>query len=138
MLKIDITACPDTDLIGEHISFFEKTSFGKHTRNDFIIKSDNYPDQALSIICHPQGVIIKSQGLESFQSNGKKVKGEKIHRVGDQISFLDTTFSIASYDYQTILQSNSKDELLSKLKNIDGPQGELASKFIQAWENKES
>jgi hypothetical protein len=126
LLKIKIETCPDNDLIGEHTSFFEDINFGSHKKNDFIIKANGVPDKAISFHCDPKGVFVRTEQIDHFLSNGKKVKGEKIHKPGDKVEFMGTIIEIKEYDNKRVNQKTSRMSLIKNIENLEGPAAEVA------------
>lgn len=136
MLKIKIERCPDEDLIGEHITYFQKILFGRNKTNDFIIKSNETPEKAISLHCNEKGIFVKTRELDHFLSNGKKVKGEKVHKLGDKIEFAGTVIEFLEYDNSSTQKPISEKEILEELEQLDGPAAEVAKDIKNLLDKK--
>lgn len=101
MLKFKIISTPDQTLSQEHEFFFDQITIG-NLRDSCLLNifDPKWPNgQILYLTPQKDGVLseFKSARQESYLSNGKKIKGAKLHLTGDQIQIGETTLEIVDW-----------------------------------------
>jgi|GEM_PF-4556829 hypothetical protein len=104
MIKLKILSSPDQTLSKEHQFFFEQITIGNLRDNCILnIFDPKWPNQQiLHLIPQDNGVIseLKSTRQENYLSNGKKIKGRKLHKQEDQIQVGDSIIEIIHWELQ--------------------------------------
>lgn len=95
MITLNFITSPDSTIIGER-TFYKKTiSIGRHWDNDIIIDDPNLFSKHLIIRNKENGVLCSSNiEVPFYHSNKKRIKGDRLHKVNDEVKIGDTTFII--------------------------------------------
>lgn len=117
MFKISVTTCPDPEYIAEYTFYFPQIKISKfHHIAHLPIPDQAMGKQVLVLKTQPDGILIWENTGGYYLSNGKKIAGKKLHRVGDRFGFGDTAFEITSFipDIKTYDHESRYHELTEK------------------------
>lgn len=132
MIKFKIISSPDQTLSQEHLFFFDQITVGNlRDRCLLNIFDPQWPNgQILHLTIQADGVLseFKSTRQESYLSNGKKIKGRKLNKAGDQIQIGESVIEIVEWSisnsemsfsdkYKAASQTPLKAQTLEKLES---------------------
>jgi hypothetical protein len=108
MITFEIKSSPDVERIGEIKVFYENFTLGTSRKSDILIEDSGIDDLHLVFVHIKDGLLSKSTGSNFYFSNGKKIKGAKLHKVGDQFKVGDTTVFIKELAFNNLSRSFSE------------------------------
>lgn len=114
MIEFNITASPDQDMVSSYTFYFEKFICGHNKKNHFFINDKAVKASAIGFRAGPNGVFVKNINQEFFWKNGKKVAGQLLLTIGDQIKIGETEITLSAYSYDSILKSANISERVEK------------------------
>ena len=105
MILFEVTSSPDDEKIGEFTYFYENFTLGSGKKADLLFHDSEIAQVHLAFIHHKDGLLIKSLDENSFHSNGKKLRGGKLHKPGDEFRIGSTTIKIKSLEHKNLSES---------------------------------
>lgn len=107
MLKLDmvlfeVQSSSDEERVGEITIYYETFTLGRSLATELVFDDTSLENIHLVFIHKADGLFIKSQENSFYHSNGKKVKGAKLHRVGDTIKIGTTVLQIKNLDFKNL------------------------------------
>lgn len=102
MVVFEVEASHDKERLGELVIYFENFTLGSARKNDLVFNDLELQTTHLSFIHNQDGLLVKSVSNYSYYSNGKKIKGAKLHKVGDIIKVASTTLKIVQLDFKNL------------------------------------
>ncbi|MFT6068870.1 MAG: hypothetical protein ACJAT2_003249 [Bacteriovoracaceae bacterium] len=108
MIIFEIKSSPDKEKIGEIKVFYENFTLGSHRKNDLLIEDDSIDELHLVFVHNKDGLLSKSTDSNFYFTNGKKIKGAKLHKIGDQLKVGETTIEIRDLVFENLSRSFSE------------------------------
>lgn len=98
MYTLAIKECPDQEALGEYHFKFPVIRIGRAQHSSHLPVQDIAIAQSVLLIKdQPDGILVWEQNGGFYKSNGKKISGRKLHRIGDSFSIGETTFEVVSH-----------------------------------------
>lgn len=107
MVTFEIESSQDTERLGKLTIFFEHFTLGSARKADLVFEDSDVGDIHLIFLHNKDGLLIKSFSDLSYSSNGKKIKGGKLHRIGDTIKVGNTVLKITHLEFKNLSESFS-------------------------------
>lgn len=117
MVTFEIKASPDSERIGEVKTFYENFTLGGNRKTDILIEDPSIADVHLVFIHNKDGLLSKSTDSNHYFTNGKKIKGAKLHKIGDELKIGETTLVIKELIFENLSRPFS--ELYSEAIKTD-------------------
>ena len=105
MVIFEIKSSPDTERIGEVKTFYENFTLGGNRKTDILIEDSNIADVHLVFVHNKDGLLSKSTDSNYYFTNGKKIKGAKLHQVGDELKIGETILVIKELLFENLSRS---------------------------------
>ena len=102
MVTFEISSSPDVERVGETSIFYEHFTLGSARKADIVIEDSALDNIHLSFILNKDGLLVNSTNENFYFSNGKKLKGGKLHKTGDFIKIGETTLKIKALDFKNL------------------------------------
>jgi len=95
MIRFKIHKAYDSDLIGEHLYFFNRITLASSPNSTLVINDPSLGYLGLIFEVVKDGVLINTLPVGNYyHSNNKKIAGTKKHKPGDIITFGSNTLEI--------------------------------------------
>ena len=108
MVTFEIQSSPDDERLGETTFHFESFTLGGSRKADLFIEDPDIQSIHLLFKLRADGLLINSSSEHFYYSNSKKIKGTKLHKVGDTIKVGTTTFIINRNRNRNINRSRTR------------------------------
>lgn len=108
MITFEIKSSPDQERIGEIKVFYENFTLGRNRKTDILIEDLGIDDVHLVFVHSKDGLLSKSTESNFYFTNGKKIKGAKLHQVGDEIKVGETILQIKELLFENLSRSFSE------------------------------
>lgn len=115
MIIFEVVSSPDIEKVGEFTYFYENFTLGSGRKSDLLFIDPEIEEVHLSFIHHKDGLLIKTVKECSYHSNGKKLRGGKLHKVGDEFKVGSTIIKIKHLEHKNLSES-FKDLYENRLK----------------------
>ncbi len=139
MVIFDVISSPDIERVGEIKIFLENFTMGNSRVADLMIEDEEVSELHLSFILSQDGLLVNSSDKDFYFSNGKKIKGSKIHKTGDEIRVGSSILKIKLLDFKNLSEKFSD---LYKKRINENPEHEalitqLQKELIHLENNKD-
>ncbi|MBK23691.1 MAG: hypothetical protein CME70_06765 [Halobacteriovorax sp.] len=139
MVIFDVISSPDKERIGELSIFLENFTLGSSRKADLLFEDEDISKLHLNFILSESGLLIKSSENDYYFSNGKKLKGGKIHKIGDEVRVGSSILKIKLLDFKHLSEKFSD---LYKKRLEENPEQEalitqLQKELIHLENNKD-
>ena len=108
MITFEIKSSPDEERIGEIKVFYENFTLGSSRKTDILIEDTGIDDVHLVFIHNNDGLLSKSTESNFYYTNGKKIKGAKLHKAGDEIKIGETILIIKELVFDNLSRGFSE------------------------------
>jgi hypothetical protein len=108
MITFEIKSSPDEERIGEVKVFYENFTLGRNGKSDILIEDGCIDDVHLVFIHNKDGLLSKSTESNFYFTNGKKIKGAKLHKIGDEFKVGETVIQIKELLFENLSRSFSE------------------------------
>ena len=105
MIIFEIKSSPDVERIGEIKVFYENFTLGSNRKTDILIEDNAIDDLHLVFVHNKDGLLSKSTNSNFYFTNGKKIKGAKLHKIGDELKVGETTIEIKNLEFKNLSRS---------------------------------
>ena len=134
MIEIEIVNSPDTEILGKLFFNFPKVEMGQTPPFHLKINDPHLEMQKIILESSPKGVGVFEKNEGPYLSNGKKIRGKKIHAPGDIVTFGKTQLKILRCVHQVTNQENlTKDAL--KRENVSESLNLLKKEMLKIEES---
>lgn len=97
MFSIELKSCPDQERLGVYDFYFPKIIISRRLSECHLYLPDlSIKDLSLLVIQKADGIEVHERSSGFYVSNGKKISGKKIHRVGDTFGIGNSVFQVTS------------------------------------------
>lgn len=102
MVTFEVQSSPDDERLGEITFHFETFTVGGSRKADFFIEDSEIAPIHILLKLNADGLLVNSSSEHFYFSNGKKIKGAKIHKAGDTIKLGSTSLLIKNLEFKNL------------------------------------
>ena len=102
MVTFEVRSSPDSERIGNLTLYLETFTLGNSRKSDLMIEDLGISPTHLLFFHNDEGLIIKSVSDNFYYSNDKKIKGGKLHKIGDSIKIGETSIEIKNLEFKNL------------------------------------
>lgn len=102
MVEFEIISSPDIERIGKITHYYENFTLGSAKKADLLFFDTEIGPIHLVFSLKKEGLLVESMGEFHYFSNGKKMKGAKLHKAGDKIGVGGTLIEVKSLMFKNL------------------------------------